>query len=138
MVRIIGGIVAGAVVAVATIMIVEMLGHMIFPLPDDLALSDPEVVAGPSPAMPVAAQFIVVLAWFGGALAGGYVAKRIGCRWWAAWVVAALVAVAGIVNVMMIPHPVWMQIAAVVAPLIGGVLAGHLIPNRGETIDAQP
>ena len=138
MVRIIGGIVAGAAAAVATIMIVEMLGHMIFPLPDDLALRDPEVVAGPSPAMPVAAKLIVVLAWFGGALVGGYVAKRICDRWWAAWAVAALVAVAGVVNVMMIPHPAWMQIAAVVAPLVGGLLAGHLIPDRGETIDAQP
>jgi hypothetical protein len=138
MVRIIGGIVAGAIVAVATIMLVEMIGHLIFPLPDDLALGDPEVVAGPSPTMPVAAQFIVVLAWFGGALAGGYVAKRICYRWWAAWAIAALVAAAGVVNVMMIPHPVWMQIAAVIAPLVGGLLAGHLIPSRGEAIDAQP
>ncbi len=138
MVRIIGGIVAGAATAVAVIMLIETIGHLAFPLPDDLALRDPETVAEPVPAMPAAAKLIVVMAWFGGALAGGYVAKRICGRRWAAWAIAALVAAAGIVNVMMIPHPVWMQIAAVIAPLVGGLLAEHLIPARTETIDARP
>lgn len=137
MARIIGGIIAGVAAAVAVILLIETVGHLAFPLPDDLALRDPESVAQPVQAMPVAAKLIVVFAWFSAALAGGYVAKRICGRWWAAWPIAALVALAGIVNVMMIPHPVWMQIASVIAPLIGGLLAGHLIPARTERINAR-
>jgi hypothetical protein len=138
MLRIIGGIVAGLVTAVAVMMLIEMAGHAAFPLPEDLGLRNPEAVADPLPSMPVAAKLIVVFAWFAGALAGGYVAKRICGRWSAAWAIAVLVAVAGIVNIMMIPHPVWMQIAAIVAPLVGGLVAGHLIPSRKEPVDARP
>jgi hypothetical protein len=137
MLRTVGGIVAGTIVAFLVIWLIETAGHLLFPLPEDLDLRDPEAVAGALPSIPLAAKFIVVLAWFAGALAGGCVAKRIGRRWWSPWLIAAIVAFSGIVVIMMIPHPVWMQISAVAAPLLGGLAASHLVNGRRESIDAD-
>ena len=137
MLRIVGSVVAGAVTAFATVWLIELIGHLIFPLPEDLDLRNPEVAAQSLPSIPLPAKLIVVFAWFAGALAGGYVAKRISGRWWPAWLIAVVVAVGGIMTIMMIPHPAWMQIAAVVAPLLGGLVGGHLIPAPEGDADAH-
>lgn len=138
MLRIAGSIVAGSITALAIFWIIAMAGHLAFPLPEDLDLRDPERVARTLPSIPLAAKLIVVFAWFAAALAGGYVAKRIGGHWWSAWLIAAIVAVASVVAVMMIPYPAWMHMAAIVAPLVGGLVAGHLIPApEGSVDDAQ-
>ena len=126
MARLIGGLAAGLVAAFALIFLIEMIGHAFYPLPSDLVLVDPEQAARVIVGIPLAANLLVMLAWFVGALAGALAARRISGRDWAGWAVASLVAVAGIANILMIPHPVWMQIAAVAAPLFGGLIAHHL------------
>jgi hypothetical protein len=45
---------------------------------------------------------------------------------WAGWIIAGLILLGGVANIMMIPHPLWMQIAAVVAPLLGGWVVTRL------------
>ena len=125
MVRNIAGVVAGLIVAVLTVMVVQAIGHQLYPYPADVDLRDPEQIAAVFPTIPVAAKLFVVAAWFGGALLGGIVAKLITGRNWAAWTIAVLIAVAGVMNLFIIPHPVWMQIAAVAAPLLGGLIATH-------------
>ena len=140
MVRIVVGMALGIVAAFATIVLVELLGHMAYPLPDDLDLRNPEASGQGVAAIPLPAKLVVIFAWLAGALVGGAVAKRICRRWWAAWAIAALVAGAAVVNVMMIPHPVWMQISAVLAPLLGGLAASHLVEpgvRKPEAADAN-
>lgn len=130
MIRNILGIVAGLAVAVLAVMVVQALGHQLYPYPADVDLNDPEQIARVFPTVPVAAKLFVVAAWFLGALAGAAVAKSIIGRDWAAWTIAVLIACAGIMNLFIIPHPVWMQISAVVAPLLGGLIANHLVRRR--------
>ena len=137
MLRIVGSICAGAIVAFAVIWLIETVGHLIYPLPEDLDLRNPEAVARATQSIPLPAKIIVVFAWFAGALAGGYVAKRIRGRWWSPWLIAALVAFGAVIAIMMIPHPVWMQIAAVAAPLLGGLAASHLANKGRKTADAH-
>jgi hypothetical protein len=127
--RLILGIVAGIVVAFATVFAIDLVGHQIYPLPSDLNLRDPEAVGAFIQTMPRGALAMVVIAWFVGALDGGVAAAAISRRVWTVWPIAALVAAAGVVNVLMIPHPVLLQIGAVVAPLLGG-LAASLIARR--------
>jgi hypothetical protein len=129
MARTILGIVAGIVVAFATVFIIDLAGHQIYPLPSDLNMYDPEAVGAFIRTMPPLALAIVVLAWFVGALDGGVVAAAISRRHWTVWPIAALVALGGIVNVLMIPHPALLQIGAVVAPLLGG-FAASLVAHR--------
>ncbi len=123
------GIVAGLVVAFATVFAIDLAGHQIYPLPSDLNMHDPEAVGAFVQTMPPAALAVVVVAWFVGAFDGGIVAALISRRAWTVWPIAALVAAAGVVNVLMIPHPVALQIGAVVAPLLGG-FAASLLAHR--------
>jgi hypothetical protein len=131
MLRRIGGVAAGAVTGFLTIWLVEMIGHLFYPLPSDISLGNSEDMAALLRAMPLGAQAFVVVAWLLGALAGGVVAYRITGLRWAAWAMAAFVALAAIVNILMIPHPEWMQVGSLVAPLIGGFIAVHLGRPRG-------
>jgi hypothetical protein len=128
--RIFAGLIVGVIAAMAIILAIDWAGHHFYPIASDVALDDPEtMLADYVAALPVGAKLTSVFAWFAGALGGGYLALRITRRRWAAWAVAAVVAAAGIANVLLLPHPVWMQIAAVVAPSLGAVIANH-IPSR--------
>ena len=118
--RIIGGIVAGIVVAMATIMGIEMIGHLIYPLP---AEADART-------LPLWAQLFILAGWFLGALVGGATAALIARRAWPAWLIAGLVAAGGIVVIFLMPHPELMQVGSVIAPAIGGLLAGHFARAR--------
>src|SRR3546814_12913746 len=122
--------VAGGLTAFVLVWGIELIGHLIFPLPEDLDLRNPEVADQALGSIPLPAKLIVVFAWFTGALGGGYVASRIRGRWWSPWLIASLVALSAIGTIMMIPHPVWMQIAAVVAPLLGALAPPPLARTR--------
>jgi hypothetical protein len=126
MLRTILGIVAGVVLAFVVIMALEMVSFVAFPPPAGLDPADPEDVKRIAAAAPMAAKVWVVFCWFAGALAGGWLARRLSRTGWAGWVIAGLIAVGGIANVLMIPHPLWMQIAAVAAPLLGGWIVTRL------------
>ena len=116
---------AGVLVALAAIFIVEILGHQLYPM-REVDLRDGEAVAALIASLPTGAFLFVIAAWLAGAFGGGLVAAWSGQRVWAAWLVGALVAVAAIANVFMFPHPAWMQLAAVIAPAVGAAVAGHV------------
>ena len=118
--RIIGGIAAGLVVAIVIVMGLEMIGHAFYPQPSEADFRD----------LPVWVQMWVLGGWFLGAMVGGAVAASISRRAWTAWLIAAFVAAGGIVIIFMMPHPELMQIGAVVAPAVGGLVAGHFARAR--------
>lgn len=130
MLRTILGIVAGVVVAFVVLMGLEMAGHAAMPPPAGLDPADPEDLKQMVASASTAAKAWVVFAWFAAAVAGGWVARRLSRASWAGWVIAGLIVVGGIANIMMIPHPLWMQIAAVAAPLLGGWLVTRLPAGR--------
>jgi MFS family permease len=107
--RIIGGLVAGLAVMLIVLGGSEFLAHQAAPKEGSGIL-----------------LAIVAAAYFLSALAGGLVAARISQRRWAAWAIAGLVAFGAIWSLFQFPHPLWMQIAAVVAPLLGGFVAARL------------
>ena len=136
MLKTVGGIVAGLAAAMVVIMAMEFLGHSIYPGPAEAAVGSAEGVPHSGAPIPLAASMFVVLAWFAGAAAGAAVAVRIAARNWAAWVIGGSIALAGLANVLMMLHPVWMQIAAVVVPVVGALVGGHLA-SRGRRTDAR-
>ncbi len=131
MLRTILGIVAGAVLAVVVVMVLEGVSAYVFPPPAGLNPADPEDLKRIVEAAPLAAKAWVVFAWFAAVVAGGWLARRLSRKAWAGWVIAGLILVGGIANILMIPHPLWMQIAAVAAPLLGGWIVTRL-PTGGS------
>jgi hypothetical protein len=127
MLKLIGGVIVGLVVGVGTMIIVQLIGNQIYPT-GEVDMRDREAVAAMIAALPTGGLLFVAAAWFIGALAGATVAYRISGRRGAAWTIGVLIAAAGILNVFMYPHPVWMQVAAVVAPLLGAWVASRLTP----------
>ncbi len=119
------GVLCGLVAVFITVSIVESINnYILYPPPPGVDLmNDPEALAAHMAGVPFAAQAIVIIGWFLGSLAGGLVAMCI-ARWYAAaWVIAGTVILLCIINLAMFPHPLWMQIAAVAAPLAGGYVA---------------
>ncbi len=140
MLRTISGIVLGIVIGVACVWLIQFIGHSIFPIDPIRDLQDRAEVARIIAAAPAGALAFVALAWFGGAAVGGAVAGRIAQRSWAAWVVAALILIAAVANIVMFPHPMWMNVAAFVAPLLGGLVGARLAgePARRAEVVREP
>lgn len=134
MLRTIPGIVAGAVVAVVLLMVLEMAGHAAMPPPAGLDPADPEDLKQMVASASMAAKAWVVFGWFAAVLAGGWLARRLSRKGWAGWVIAGLILLGGIANIMMIPHPLWMQIAAIAAPLLGGWVVTRLPPGGSAPV----
>ena len=124
--RILLGVLVGAVLAGLCVFAVEAAGHMIFPLPPGLDPRNPDDQARLMAVMPPAALAFVLLAWFLGALAGAWAANRIAGRALAGWIVAGLLMAAAVATMIMIPHPAWMWAGGLLLPLAGAWLAQRL------------
>ena len=123
------GVIAGVVALGVTVWIVEMISHMIWAPPAGVDVSDPAQLAKLMDMVPLEAKIAVVVAWFLGAFAGAWVGAKV-AQWAPAGLIVVLVGIGfGAMTLIMIAHPLWMQVAAVVAPLVGGWVATKL-PGR--------
>ena len=116
--------IAGVVIAVGLVWLVEKIGHAVYPPPADLDFSDAEAVKAYIAALPLGAPLFVAAAWFIGTLCGTCAACAIGTakpRIFA-MVVGGLILFATIVNLVMIPHPMWFSALGIVGVLIGAWL----------------
>ena len=111
MIRIILGIIAGLIAAVITVALVEMLGHLIYPPPPGVDVSDPEQLSAIMSTIPLGAKIAVLIAWAVGIIVGSVVAMLISKKPWSAWIVGGFILLMGAITMYMIPHPLWMVIA---------------------------
>jgi hypothetical protein len=124
------GIVAGVVAGFVAMVAIAAIGGLIFPSDARVDAIDANQLVAAFPALPMGAKVAIILSWFGGALAGAAVAKRVVGRAWAAWTLAALFALYVLFSVLVLPMPGWLQAVAVLAPLIGGVIGNHLVADQ--------
>jgi predicted lysophospholipase L1 biosynthesis ABC-type transport system permease subunit len=123
--NIILGLFAGLFLAFATVFGLETISAWIYPLPPGTDLNDPASLQTLVDNSPLPAKIFVISAWFLGALIGGLAANFVSRLPWTALAIGSVVIAAGITNLFMIPHPLWMQIAAIVAPGLGGLIAAQ-------------
>lgn len=128
MVRKIIAVVAGAVVAVVLVMLIQKLGHNLYPPPEGLDPADQEFMR----------EYIANLPW--GPLAfviGSYVIATLVGGWTAAAIageqallfsgIVAIFVLAGAVSaVVMIPHPTWFTVTAVAGIVLAALAAASL------------
>lgn len=117
MLRKISAVVLGAVTAVVLIIVIEALGHAIYPPPADLDVTNFEALQAYVMNAPPAALLFVMAAWIIATLVGGLLACFIAAETplvYAA-IIGGLVLLGTIINLLSIPHPLWFSITSVLA-----------------------
>ena len=130
MIRLILGIVAGLIAAVFTVALVEALGHMIYPPPPGVDVTDPAQLSAIMSTIPLGAKIAVLVAWANGILVGGAVAIIIARKTWPAWLVGGAVLLMGAITMYMIPHPLWMIIATPIITVLAVILSIRLFAGK--------
>lgn len=125
---IIAGLIAGGI----AIYVVEMFSAMRYPLPENIDPADIEAMKAHIRQLPLGAYLFIILAWCAGSLVGGFIAGIIVQEKATlyALIVGAVLMSFGLINLIMVPHPVWFWFAglAVYLPLswIGGKLSTYI------------
>jgi len=139
MIRNLAAAVAGVIVAMVAIQLVQMLGHLVYPPPADIEFGEPEQVREFMATLPVGSILFMGAAWAGGTflgtLAGALFSGATPLPY--AVVVGGIVLAGAITMLLVIPHPWWFTIAApvaiIVAAFLGMALAPRLRPSPGGT-----
>lgn len=110
-------VIAGFVVASVVMMIVEFLnGHVFYPGLGRAAegVMDREVLRALLAKAPIGALLVVIVGWILGGLTGSWVAAKLLSRapMRQALVVGGLLTLAGVINNLMIPPPIWFWIVS--------------------------
>lgn len=117
---ILGGIVVG---------LVEHVGHLVYPAPAGIDMRNPEALKTYAANAPVGALLFVILAWALGSLTGGWLAAFIArqSRSQHALIVGGVLMIFGIINMLMIPHPVWFWIVGILVFLPAAYIGARLV-----------
>jgi len=123
--RIALGIVIGVALGIGVVIAGDTLNHMLWQPPADVQITNPEAIRDYMATAPVTSLLALPVTWTIAALVAGFAAARIGARAWAGWVAGGLMVVATGLNLMLIPHPLWMLVAAIVCVPIAAWLGGR-------------
>jgi hypothetical protein len=121
--RSIGAVIAGLVVAFLLVFASEGISHQIFPPPPGMNMSDMVQVKSFVATLPLSALLIVLAGWLIATFVATWVATKIARGPIAGFIVGALLLSAGIANAFIIPQPVWFSIASF-AIYIGATVVG--------------
>jgi hypothetical protein len=125
-VRVVLAVLAGLAVGWVVITCIELLNAFVFfPLPPGTDFTNPEALKAAMKDMPAGAFAVVLVAWMLGTLVGVWVAAKIARSARPAWVVGAIFLVLTVVNLMSIPHPIWMWVGALLLLLPAAMLGAR-------------
>ncbi len=124
MLRNIAAGIVGVIVAAALVMIVQKIGHTVYPPAPDLDISDAVAMRDYMATLPIGALLFVAAAWTIGAAAGTCAACAIGTArpMYLAVLVGGLVFIGASANLLMFPHPMWFSVVGLTGILIGAGL----------------
>ena len=131
--RNIGAGIAGVLISVALVWVVETIGHSIWPPPADLDYGNVDVMRAYIETLPLGALLTVAFAWFIGSLGGTFAACRMGSArpLVYALVVGGLMFVGAAFNITIIPHPIWFSVLGIVG-IFAGTWLGVILATRQE------
>jgi hypothetical protein len=129
------GVLAGLVVGMVLVALVETLGMRLIPPPPGMDPTDPASIAAAMRHLPTGSFLFVLAAWFLGAGVGTSTAMRFArsdARW-PGLVVGGVILAATLYNLWTIPHPVW-----VAAVGVAGIIVITLAAARPRGAAAGP
>ncbi|NNK40364.1 MAG: hypothetical protein HKP45_06905 [Winogradskyella sp.] len=123
--------VVGLVAAAAVILVFEFLGEMFFPLPEQIDITDVDSIKANMDKIPTGSLVFVIMAHFLGILAGmvvtTYVSKETLVP---VLVVGGILLLATLINLFVLPHPIWFIIADILAVVLGFLVGRSLSKQR--------
>ncbi len=124
---VLGIIVAGLLVAAA-----EGLGHTVYPIPLDMDFKDPVQFGNYVQSLPIGAFLFVAGGWTLGTLGGGLLACFIAREkpFVYSGIVGGFILVGTVANLIMIPHPLWFSISALIAIAVVTYITGVIASSR--------
>lgn len=132
MVKKIAAAVLGIIAAGGIVAVVEALGHAVYPVPPDIDVSDSVQFRDYVQNLPIGAFLFVAGAWILGTLGGGLIACMIAREkpFIYSGIVGGFIFVATVANLIMIPHPLWFSISALIAIAVMTVITGVIASSR--------
>ena len=132
MVKKIAAAVLGIIVAGLIVAAIEALGHTVYPIPPDIDFKDPIQFGNYVQSLPIGAFLFVAGGWTSGTLGGGLLACFIAKEkpFVYSGIVGGFILVATVVNLIMIPHPLWFSINALIAIAIMTYITGVIASSR--------
>ena len=126
--RSVAGIFFGACLATGVIILVAQVSGRIYPPPPGLDYGDPVAMKAFMASLPTGAFLMVLLAWGLGTFSGAWVCCKVAGRAKLAHglALATLLLVAGVSNMLVNPHPMWMWPSALAVFAGAGVAGGRL------------
>lgn len=131
--RIILAVVAGLVFGFVVIFLIELFSP--YQPPADLDINDKAKFGEWVKTLPLSAFFILLLAYFLGSVAGGWLTNLIALptKYRPALVTGFGLFVFGVMNLLMIPHPTWFAIVSSLVYFIGAWAGGRLVGKADKT-----
>jgi len=134
MIRSILTVIVGILAGSASVWLLELAGHRLYPPPAGLDLENLEALKQYVASAPTGMFLALLAAWAGGAFVGGGVAALLSERRRAvhALVVGAAQTAFAVIQFTMIPHPLWFMLLGVAIFLPSAALAGLLVGREPE------
>ena len=129
------GAVVGVAIAVLTVMLFEWISHTAFPPPPDLDVKSSEALSAYIASAPIGAILLLLAGYIVATFDGTFIAIWIGRAkpFVFALVVGVLMLVATTTNLIMILHPLWFTISAVVGIVVAAWAAWLVAPALRRT-----
>ena len=112
--RRIGAVVVGLIVAFLLVFAAEGIAHKIYPPPPGTNMQDMNQVKAFVATLPLSVLLIVLTGWLIATFVATWLAAKIAQTPIPGYIVGALLLCAGIANAFIIPQPVWFSIASIV------------------------
>jgi hypothetical protein len=133
--RRIGAVIAGLIVAFALVSAAEGIVHKLYPPPPGTNMQDMDQVKAFVASLPVTPLLIVLVGWLIATFVATWVAAKIARNPIPAYIVGGLLLCAGIANAFIIPQPIWFSIASFVI-YIGATWVGARAGARTRVAEA--
>lgn len=119
---------AGMATAMIVIFIMEFISHSIYPIPKGVDMKNKEAIAEMIKNMPSGAMIFILMGYAFGSFSGGLVGAMMSTekRIRTSLIVGAVVMLGGVMNIMMVPHPLWFSICTFLAYLPFAYLGGYI------------
>ncbi len=129
-------IIAGVITGFVIVFVGDSTSHAINPPPIGLNFMDKNVMLAYVASIPTYVLVIMMFFWLFSSFMGGMVAGRINRVEWkrSGVITGAILMAAAILNMALIPHPLWMWITALIGYIPAAFIGAWMVKPKPETI----